>query len=66
MGWDATSAELLGSYLGRPASDEGMTIFKSVGSVEQDLVLAFHLITASQQSQRGVWVPDVASLRVMR
>lgn len=66
LGWDASSAELLGAYLGRPASDEGMTIFKSVGSVEQDLVLAYHLINTAQQSQSGVWVSDVASLRVMR
>lgn len=66
LGWDASSAELLGAYLGRPASDEGMTIFKSVGSVEQDLVLAYHLINTAQQFQSGVWVSDVASLRVMR
>lgn len=67
LGWDAASAVLLGAYLAQPAApDSGMTIFKSVGSVEQDLVLAYHLLTTAEQSQSGVAVPDVASLRVMR
>lgn len=67
LGWDGASAVLLGAYLAQPAApDSGMTIFKSVGSVEQDLVLAYHLLTTAEQSQSGVAVPDVASLRVMR
>ena len=67
LGWERDRAILLGDYLLQaPGSDAGLTIFKSVGSVEQDLVLAYHLLTSAQQSHSGVTVPDVASLRVMR
>lgn len=66
-GWDRTTAVLLGDYLTDPSPDrDGMTIFKSVGSVEQDLVLAYHLLRAAADSGAGRSVTDVASLRVMR
>ncbi|MDP4805290.1 MAG: hypothetical protein NWR45_10080 [Candidatus Nanopelagicales bacterium] len=66
QGWDAKSAILLGSYLSEKPMNSGLTIFKSVGSVEQDLVLAYYLIEAARSNQAGAVVPDVASLRVMR
>lgn len=67
-GWDASSAVLLGDYLRRtpvpPAS--GRTLFKSIGSVEQDLVLAYHLLQEAERLGRGITMDDVASLRIMR
>jgi ornithine cyclodeaminase/alanine dehydrogenase-like protein (mu-crystallin family) len=67
QGWDRESAVLLGEYLTEDAPvRDGLTIFKSVGSVEQDLVLAYHLIRAAGESGAGSTAPDVASLRVMR
>ncbi|MCW2759281.1 MAG: Ornithine cyclodeaminase, partial [Nocardioidaceae bacterium] len=41
QGWDAGSSLLLGDYLAAPATAL-RTLFKSIGSVEQDLVLAHH------------------------
>ncbi len=66
QGWDRGTAVLLGDYLSQPSSRAGRTVFKSVGSVEQDLVLAFDLIEAARSAAVGAIVPDVASLRVMR
>jgi hypothetical protein len=41
-------------------------IFKSIGSVEQDLVLAAHLLRAAQERDLGELVEPIGSLRVMR
>lgn len=67
LGWAPSATLLLGDYLRQdPATNDGLTIFKSIGSVEQDLVLAHHLLVSARESQNGVLVQDVASLRVMR
>ena len=68
QGWDASSAVLLGKYLDQvPVSpDQGMTLFKSIGSVEQDLVLASHLFQEAERRGVGTVIDDVASLRIMR
>ncbi len=67
MGWDPSTGLLLGDYLRQdPATNDGLTIFKSIGSVEQDLVLAHRLLVSARESQNGVLAQDVASLRVMR
>lgn len=68
LGWDPAQAILLGSYLDRPpiSADGGFTLFKSIGSVEQDLVLALHLIQEAERTSTGTVIDDVASLRVMR
>jgi len=66
QGWLTDHVGLLGSYLHERASRSGLTIFKSIGSVEQDLVLANDLLAAAHEQGRGVSVADVASLRVMR
>ena len=67
LGWAPSAALLLGDYLRQdPATNDGLTIFKSIGSVEQDLVLAHRLLVSARESQNGVLVQDVASLRVMR
>ena len=44
----------------------GRTVFKSIGSVEQDLVLAHHLLRAAEEQDRGTLVDPVGSLRLMR
>jgi len=67
MGWEPATATLLGDYLLTDTPNrENLTIFKSIGSVEQDLVLAYHIFQAAKGSQSGVLATDVASLRVMR
>lgn len=65
-GWDPGSAMLLGDYMDSGAQDSGRTLFKSIGSVEQDLVLALHLLEAAEQQGRGVLIDPIGSLRVMR
>jgi len=67
QGWDPQSAVLLGDYLDRPAGDgAARTVFKSIGSVEQDLVLALRLLEAAEDQGRGVLVNPIGSLRLMR
>jgi alanine dehydrogenase len=66
-GWAASSAQLLGDYLDTPpGAAAGRTVFKSIGSVEQDLVLAHHLLRAAEEQGRGALVDPVGSLRLMR
>jgi len=67
-GWDPASAILLGDYLEQEPlhPDKGRTLFKSIGSVEQDLVLAYHLVNEAVRLGRGTTITDVASLRIMR
>ena len=66
-GWDPSAAQLLGDYLGTtPGAAAGRTVFKSIGSVEQDLVLAHHLLRAAEEQDRGTLVDPVGSLRLMR
>ena len=68
LGWNPAEAMLLGDYLGvTPLSPEsGLTLFKSIGSVEQDLVLAYHLVREAERLGRGAVIDDVSSLRMMR
>ena len=67
-GWDSGTAVLLGRYLdgGGPPAVPGVVVYKSIGSVEQDLVLAYRLLEAAASEGRGTVVPVVASLRTMR
>ena len=58
---------LLGEELAAARADHaGPVVFKSIGSVEQDLVLAHHLVEAAVQSGSGRTADAVASLRNMR
>lgn len=66
LGWDPESAVRLEEYLRYAEVPEGRTLFKSIGSVEQDLVLAAHLLRAAEREGRGVVVDPVGSLRIMR
>ncbi|MGH8962998.1 MAG: ornithine cyclodeaminase [Jatrophihabitantaceae bacterium] len=51
---------------GKSQGASGYTLFKSIGSVEQDLVLAHHLLQAAGRADRGRQVDPIGSLRVMR
>jgi ornithine cyclodeaminase/alanine dehydrogenase-like protein (mu-crystallin family) len=67
-GWDPSEAVLLGDFLqSEPPSGDGMPLlFDSVGSVEQDLVLADRLLRAANAENRGRVIAPIASLRTMR
>jgi alanine dehydrogenase len=65
--FDVKRAVLLGDDLSATASRRaGPVVFKSIGSVEQDLVLAHFLVEAAVDAGRGRAVDTVASLRIMR
>jgi alanine dehydrogenase len=64
-GWDPASARTLAEYLRQPDRSSRL-IFKSIGSVEQDLVLAAHLLRAAEERDLGELVEPIGSLRVMR
>ena len=66
QGWDSSGAVLLGDYITREPTRDGTTVIKTIGSVEQDLVLAYHLIQAAERLDRGIVIDDVSSLRMMR
>lgn len=68
FGFDPTSARLLSAWLREPYSRSGAgpTVFKSIGTVEQDLALAHQLLAAARESGRGIAAPEVGSLRIMR
>jgi alanine dehydrogenase len=67
FGWDPSAALLLGDWLTEPFdAGSGMTLFKSIGSVEQDLVLAHQLLLAAEEREVGRVVDAIGSLRVMR
>lgn len=66
QGWEPSSSLMLGDYLDLASYDAERTVFKSIGSVEQDLVLALHLLEAAQAQGRGTVVDPIGTLRVMR
>lgn len=66
-GFDPAKAVLLRDWLSRPPSvSAGLTVFKSIGTVEQDLVLAARLLEAARDVAAGHPAPEIGSLRVMR
>jgi alanine dehydrogenase len=66
-GWDPEQAVLLGNWLDSPPSaGNGPLLFKSIGSVEQDLALALALLQAADEQGRGRVVEPIASARTMR
>lgn len=64
-GWDPHTSIMLGDYLSAPQPAE-RTLFKSIGSVEQDLVLALQLLESAQERGIGQVVDPIGSLRLMR
>lgn len=66
-GFDAKRAVLLGDELSSAAEHhDGPVVFKSIGSVEQDLVLAHDLMEAAAAGGQGRTIETIASLRIMR
>jgi alanine dehydrogenase len=68
FGFDANSAILLANALD-PATaipTTGLTVFKSIGTVEQDLVLAHQLLMAARDLGAGHIGPEIGTLRIMR
>ncbi|MFZ0041835.1 MAG: hypothetical protein WAK93_11050 [Solirubrobacteraceae bacterium] len=67
-GWSEGGAVMLGEWLEQPAepSGNGPILFKSIGSVEQDLVLARHLLAAAEERQIGRVASEIGTLRMMR
>lgn len=68
FGWNPGDVTLLGRWLEEKPPEPGAapTLFKSIGSVEQDLVLAHELLRAAQERGLGEVVEPVGSLRQMR
>ena len=67
-GWNPDAAILLGDWLADPfvRGNDRPVLFKSIGSVEQDLVLCSHLLAAANERDVGREVADVGTLRMMR
>jgi ornithine cyclodeaminase/alanine dehydrogenase-like protein (mu-crystallin family) len=68
FGWGPEEALLLGDWLARPfvPTHDRPVLFKSIGSVEQDLVLCRQLLAAADERDLGREVAEVGTLRVMR
>ena len=43
-----------------------LAVFKSIGTVEQDLALAHRLLIAAHEQGLGIPAPEIGSLRIMR
>ena len=68
FGFDPAGAVLLSDWLQssyEPAG-EGPLVFKSIGTVEQDLALAHRLLVVAREQGLGIAVPEIGSLRIMR
>lgn len=68
FGFDPDGAVLLRDWLESPyeRGGEGPLVFKSIGTVEQDLALAHRLLVAAHERQLGIPAPEIGSLRIMR
>ena len=68
FGFDPDGAVLLKDWLESPhePAGEGPLVFKSIGTVEQDLALAHRLLVAAQEQELGIPAPEIGTLRIMR
>ena len=68
FGFDPAAAVLLKDWLESPdeRAGEGRLVFKSIGTVEQDLALAHRLLMAAREQGVGIPAPEIGSLRIMR
>lgn len=68
FGFDPAGAVLLKDWLQSPyeRAGEGPVVFKSIGTVEQDLALAHRLLVAARDQGLGIAAPEIGSLRIMR
>ncbi len=65
-GFDASRAVLLRDWLAAPPDRAGLTVFKSIGTVEQDITLAHQLLEAARSAGAGAAIAEIGSLRLMR
>ena len=66
-GFDPSRALLLREWLQQPyARTAGPVVYKSIGTVEQDLALAHRLLETAHARGKGLTAPVIGSLRVMR
>ncbi|MCY3643877.1 MAG: hypothetical protein OXG41_09860 [Acidimicrobiaceae bacterium] len=67
-GFDPDRAVLLKDWLESPyeQAGEGPLVFKSIGTVEQDLALAHRLLVAAHERGMGIPAPEIGTLRIMR
>lgn len=68
FGFDPTTGVLLKDWLAAPYEPAGDAplVFKSIGTVEQDLALAHRLLVAAGEQGLGIPAPEIGSLRIMR
>ncbi len=68
FGFDPDGALLLKDWLESPyeRTGGGPLVFKSIGTVEQDLALAHRLLIAAHEQGLGIPAPEIGSLRIMR
>lgn len=68
FGFDPDGALLLKHWLESPyrPTGGGPLVFKSIGTVEQDLALAHRLLVAAREQGLGIPAPEIGSLRIMR
>lgn len=66
--FDPADAVLLGDWLNSPCepAGSGPVVFKSIGTVEQDLALAHRLLVAARERGLGIPAPEIGTLRIMR
>ena len=57
-GFDQSRARLLGSYLDDAGTPVGTTVYKSIGSPEQDIVLAWEIVSLLQDQEHPGRVID--------
>ena len=67
-GFDPAGSMLLKDWLESPyePAGDGPLVFKSIGTVEQDLALAHRLLVAAREQGLGIPAPEIGSLRIMR
>ena len=68
FGFDPDRALQLKDWLESPyeRTGGGPLVFKSIGTVEQDLALAHRLLVAAHELGLGIPAPEIGSLRIMR
>lgn len=57
-GFDPSRARLLGHYVDDPGTPAGTTVYKSIGSPEQDIVLAWEIVSLLQDQEHPGRVID--------
>ncbi|HET6509024.1 MAG TPA: hypothetical protein VFG42_19680 [Baekduia sp.] len=64
-GLDHERVVLLSEYLSEPVDERPRTVYKSIGSVEQDLSIAYAALVASDGDSIGADIAEIESARVV-